>query len=152
MLGCKEYLPTACIDGHNIRVRVVLSCVPHIFFYAIFLVETSFFIKFIDKNELSAVLNHTMTGIALKSKDRIVRIFPEKANKVRQNGSACFHARLHQDFLVFKSKAETSNKLFKCIEVIMNGLQVWIHWNISVFRFSDNFLYLIEYWHSAEES
>ena len=145
MCGSKENFPATCKNGYNIRVRIILGCVPQIFFHAIFLVKTSSFVEFIDENELSAILNHTMTGIALECKDRIVRIFPEKADEVAGNGYALSHTGLLQDFLLLKFKAKTSHKLFKSFKIIVNGLQVFIHRNISVLRFANNFVYLIEY-------
>ena len=72
MLGNKEDLPTTSED-HNI-VGIAESGGQHsyVFFDSKDFVESLTRDEFVHKNDLSAVLDHAMAGIARKSKDSLL--------------------------------------------------------------------------------
>ena len=64
MLGYQENLSTTSVDHNQVRIWVLLSQNPNIFFYSEDLVKSFAGNKFIQKNDLSAILDHAMAGKA----------------------------------------------------------------------------------------
>ena len=73
MLGNEEDLPTAREDHNYVRIAKSGSQHSHVFFDSKDLVESLTRDEFVHKNDLSAILDHAMAGIATESKDSLLR-------------------------------------------------------------------------------
>ena len=85
-------------------------------------VETSARRKLIDKNDLSAVLNHAVTGKACKCEDDILWITLEHAVKLGVNGEAFLHCWIQKNFHFGVFKAVLSCKHLENFAILFDSV------------------------------
>ena len=76
----------------------------------------------IDENDLSAILDHTMTRKAEKGENGLVRIAFEEASKFCSHIVAVFHLRFYQGQLLIRGKPETVDDL---VEIALVSEYTW---------------------------
>ena len=74
MLCDEENFPATSENSNDVGIGVCLSSSSHVLFCTEQLVEAFHFGVFIDKNDLSTILDHTMTRIAEKGEDSLVGV------------------------------------------------------------------------------
>ena len=72
MLSYEENLPTAGEDHDYVRIAEPNSQHSHNFFHSKNLVESFSRVEFVNQNDLSAVLDHAMTGKACEGEDDLL--------------------------------------------------------------------------------
>ena len=78
MLGDEEDFSTTSKNSDYVGIGIDLSSSSHVLFCTKNLVEPFQFGVFVDKDNLPAILDHTMTCIAEKGKDSLMWIALEK--------------------------------------------------------------------------
>ena len=96
MLGYKENFSTAGENSDHVGVLICLSSNPHDFLRSEKPVEAFDFGVFVDKDNLPSVLNHTVTSIAEKGKDSLMRIVFEEMVQLFHHIVAVFDLGFNQ--------------------------------------------------------
>ena len=81
MLCHEENFPATGKNSNDVGIRVGHSGSSHVLFCTKKLVEAFCFVVLVDKNDLSAILNHAMARVAKKGKDGLMGVTFEQATK-----------------------------------------------------------------------
>ena len=81
VLGDEENFPATGKNSDDVCIRVSLSSSSHIVFCTKKLVEAFCFVVLVDKNDLTAILDHTMARVTEKGKNGLMRVTFEQATK-----------------------------------------------------------------------
>ena len=80
MLSHKENFSATGKNSNDVGIGVCLSSSSHVLFCTEELVESFYFGMFVDKDDLSTILDHTMCRIAKKGEDSLVGFAFEEAS------------------------------------------------------------------------
>ena len=144
MLSNQENFSAASKDPNLVSVRVLLCQHPDVFFSSIDFVETFFGDKFINKNNLSTILDHAVTSKACEGENYLLRHILEQAVQLGAYCNTFFHSWFHENFQFGVFKSVLSCQHLENISVIFDGFQIAIKLPVTFFEAFLQLLYLMK--------